>query len=269
MAHSFSEVGKQRRLDGLFDKHARKTVIVPLDDSLISGPYLGLANLRSTIGKVVAAKPNGILCFAGLAKQYANELGSIPLIINLSASSTRQNHTLKVMATRIESALALGASAVAVHVNVSSRYESRMLQQLGRVVDECDTLGIPVLAIAYPRTERDNRDDNYVDLKEHDGSAYTDLVCHCVRIAAELGADVIKTQFTGDKASFSRVIEASGDVPVLIAGGQQVAENAALSIAREALAGGAAGISFGRNVFNRSDPQHFINELKRVVLGRE
>ena len=81
----------------------------------------------------------------------------------------------------------------------------------------------------------------------------------------ELGADVIKTQYTGSPETFEKVVEATRPVPVFIAGGPLCSEPAALSAARGAIAAGASGVSFGRNVFERDDPARMLRLLHSAV----
>ena len=266
--NSFSSVGKTKRVSRLFDIGSKRTVIVPIDDSLIFGPYDGLADPSQKVKQIAEAKPNGILAFAGVFREFSESLSDIGTIINLTASTVRSIHTRKVLINTLESAIALDPEAVAVHVNVTSTYESEMLTNLGVVSRECEPFGVPLMAIMYPRKERGDKDDNYDDLKRQSPEEYTKLVCHCVRIAADLGADLIKTQFTGTAASFQKVVKACWPIPVVVAGGPLTDPKSMLKNAFAAIEGGAAGVSFGRNVFNRTDSRQIITALKQLVYSR-
>ena len=107
---------------------------------------------------------------------------------------------------------------------------------------------------------------NYEDLKKENEAGYTKLVCHCVRIAFELGADIIKTQFTGSAESFSKVVEAANGTPVLIAGGKMKDENELYAMVSDSIKAGGAGVSIGRNVFNREDSLEVIERLRKIVF---
>lgn len=266
--NSFSSAGKAKRLSRLLDGTSKRTVIVPIDDSLIFGPYDGLADLSLKIKQMAEAKPNGILAFAGVFREFSETLSGIGAIINLTASTVRSMHTRKVLINNLQSAIALDPEAVAVHVNVTSAYESEMLNNLGLVSRECESFGVPLMAIMYPRREEGDKDDNYDDLKKKSPEAYTRLVCHCTRIAADLGADLIKTQFTGTAPSFQKVIEACWPIPVVVAGGPLTDPKSMLKNAFAAIEGGAIGVSFGRNVFNRTDSRQIITALKQLVYCR-
>jgi DhnA family fructose-bisphosphate aldolase class Ia len=258
-------IGKSRRLSRLLDKKSGRTVIVPIDDSLIFGPFNGLENLSVKIKQIAEAKPNGILAYQGVFKGFAESLRDIGGIINLTASSVRSIHTRKVLIGDVNNLLLLDPEAVAVHVNVTSTYESEMIKNLGQISMQCDSLGIPLMAIMYPRKELEGGDENYDNLKNENPKQYTDLVCHCVRIAADLGADIIKTKYTGSIKSFNQVIKACWPIPVVVAGGPLIDSKQMIKNAYEAVEGGATGISFGRNVFNRKDSRKFILALKEIV----
>ena len=106
---------------------------------------------------------------------------------------------------------------------------------------------------------------NYQELRKADPDRYSQLVAHAARIGMELGADVIKTQYTGSPETFERVVEATRPVPVVIAGGPLCSESEVLSAARGAITAGARGVSFGRNVFERKDPTHMLRLLQSAV----
>ena len=263
---SFASIGKEKRLSRLFDQRTKRTVITPIDDSLIFGPYDGLTNISSKIEQIAEAAPNAILTYQGLVRQKHQLFLSIGTIINLTASTSRIQHTNKVIISNVLEAVRLDADAVAVHVNITSQYESNMLVNLGKIISESQPLGIPVLAIMYPRKEVDGFDDNYEKLLLSNPNEYTKLVSHAVRIAADLGADIIKTKYTGSPETFLRVVEACKPVPVVIAGGPLLPFKDMLEIASGAMKGGAAGVSFGRNIFNRQDSRNTINALKKIVF---
>jgi len=257
-------IGKLRRLNRIFPS-SDKCIIVPIDDSLISYAHEGLTSLQDKILDIQSARPNGILCYEGTALLIHDF--HVPIIINITASTIHSSHTNKVLISCVENALRCDASAVAVHINISSKYESEMLRNLGVVSSECNKYGMPLMVIAYPRREGDNDDDNYEELKNVDNEAYTHLVSHCVRVAFELGADIIKTQFTGSVDSFREVVKAGVNKPVLIAGGKFTTEESLYKMVQDAMTAGGAGVSIGRNVFNRNNSSEIIDNIKGIVFS--
>lgn len=257
-------IGKRRRLHRILGASG-KAVIVPLDDNLISSYNIGLQDLKEKITAIEAARPNGILCYYGTASLLSDL--TIPMIINITASTVQSQHTKKELISSVLQAVSIDASAVAVHINISSKYESEMLHNLGNVAESCNKYGMPLLAIIYPRKESDIGDENYLELKQKNVVDYTKIVSHCVRIAFELGADLIKTQYTGDAQSFSQVVNAANGRPVLIAGGSLCEEQQLYEMVKGATEAGAAGVSIGRNVFNRSNSEEIINIIRKIIFS--
>ena len=262
---TFADSGKRRRLARLFRHSDGRAVILSIDDGLISGPGNRLSNLPKFFSTIGSCLPDGVLLFAGVLSRYWSALGAAATIVNVTASTNRATHTRKVLCTDVEAAVAAGADLVAVHVNVTSRHEGEMFRTLSTVVRKAETFGVPVFAIMYPRREGDGDDDNYQELKKTEPDRYSQLVAHAARIGMELGADVIKTQYTGSPETFERVVEATSPVPIVIAGGPLCSEPDALSAASGAIAAGASGASFGRNVFERNDPARMLRLLHSTV----
>jgi fructose-bisphosphate aldolase/2-amino-3,7-dideoxy-D-threo-hept-6-ulosonate synthase len=264
---TLSAAGKRRRLARLLSPDTGKTVIVPIDDSLIFGPASGLEQPDSKLNKIIAAEPEAILAFPGIFRRNL-ALGKTGLILNLTASTIRSHHTRKVQVGAVEQAIQLGADAVAVHVNIGSKYESEMLAILGAVARQADHFGLALLAIMYPRTETNGGDDNYENLQKENPREYSALVAHAARVATDLGADLIKTKYTGSPDSFRPVVDGCSPVPVVVAGGPVSSPRHMLNVAHEVVLAGGAGVSFGRNVFTRINPGSFISAVRAVVHQR-
>ena len=263
-------IGKVRRLQHIFSRDG-KCLIVPIDDSLISGPKKGLSSLDSKIMQISAARPSAVLTYLGSASLLRHS--EVPLILNLTASTVQSNHTNKVLISTVEQALTIDADAVAVHMNFSSKYESDMLSNIVQVKEKCDRYGMPLMILAYPRSECgegiNTIDQNYEALKVEAPAEYTEKVAHCVRIAFELGADIIKTQYTGTTDTFKRVVQSAQGVPVVIAGGHELDDDLVLSMVEGAMSAGASGISIGRNIFDRRSSDKMIHAIGRIVFNSE
>jgi DhnA family fructose-bisphosphate aldolase class Ia len=260
--------GKSVRLSRILNKTTGKTVIIPVDNALLSGPEGGLRNIETKLGQIIDGKADAILGFYGLFARHAELLRSVPCIMNLTASTTRQTHTRKVVVGTVEQAVAMGMDAVSVHVNISSRYESEMLKILADISRDCSRFGMPLLAHMYPRTEKENgEDDGYPELLRDEPEEYTKLVRHVVRVGVELGADIIKTPYTGSIDSFKTVTESAFGVPVVMAGGQKLSDSEILQKTSEAMQAGAAGVCVGRNVFDRDKAKQMVFALRKAVHG--
>jgi 2-amino-4,5-dihydroxy-6-oxo-7-(phosphonooxy)heptanoate synthase len=142
----------------------------------------------------------------------------------------------------VEEAVQLGADAVSVHVNLGSLDEGRQIADLATVSEACEQWNVPLLAMVYPRGPqiRDCHDP--------------DLVAHAVTLAADLGADIVKTVGVGSVAAMADIVAAC-PVPVIVAGGPPLGTAVELrSYVSDALRGGAAGVAMGRNIFQAADP---------------
>ncbi|MDD1706850.1 MAG: fructose-bisphosphate aldolase, partial [Methanoregulaceae archaeon] len=158
----------------------------------------------------------------------------------------------KVLVNSVTNALKMGADAVSVHINIGADSEARMLVDLGNVAIDCMEWGMPLLAMMYPRGRKISDEHN----AEH--------VALAARVAAELGADMVKTVYTGDPDSFRNVTRGC-PVPVVVAGGSKTDDYSTLEMIEGAMAGGATGISIGRNAFQHRTPAQFIRSAALIV----
>ena len=258
-------LGKKKRLDRIFRDNG-KTFIVPMDDLLICGADYQLSNYKEKIALLGEMGVDAVLGFPGVFNQFYSELKNKSWIMNMTTSTMRQDHTNKALSFTLKNAVSMGCDAVAVHVNITSPTEGKMIQNLAMLSCECQEVGMPLLAIIYARKPGDKGlDDNYLEMKTNNNDEYTRLIAHACRIAVEVGADLIKTNYTGNTESFKRVIYSAGDVPVVIAGGSMVSEEDAILNVVGAMDAGAAGVCLGRNFFYRNDLLTFYNKVNDII----
>lgn len=245
------ESGKKRRMRRIF-RSDNKTVVVPMDHGVTIGPVKGLENMQTTIDKLLLGGVDAVLINRGIAKKV--DTPNIGLIIHLSGITTHcPDPNNKVQIGSVDDAVRLGADAVSVHINVGAKQEDSMLATLGKVACDCDDFGMPLLAMMYPRGP---------SIKD---SHATDIVAHAARLGAELGADIIKTNYTGDVESFKTVID-SCPVPVIIAGGPKMETSRdVLQMVKDSITAGGAGLSIGRNVFQHENPTKIVKALSAIV----
>lgn len=263
---NFYTTGKFLRLPFLYDG-TKPIIIAPIDDHLIFGPKGGLEVASEKLKLITNAQPDAVLTFCGTLNRNPLLFQRVPAIVNLSASTTISLHTRKCPIHSVELAVKLNASAVAYHINIASEWAPEMIADAGRMVAEASKYDLPTLCIAYPRGERGSGDENFEALKKSDPDRYADMIAHCVSVSVDLGFDIIKTYFTDNINSFRKVSEASCGVPVVIAGGELKSEEHAVERAFDALDAGAAGVSFGRNVFGRDNPSTIIDKIRSWQAG--
>ncbi len=223
-----------------------------MDHGTTLGPISGLLVMQETVSMLLDGGVDAVVLNRGMAKH--TNTGNAGLIVHLSGS-TKYGPDLhrKVQVCSVLQALRLGADAVSVHVNIGSQHEEEMLVSLSRVVDDCDEYGVPLLAMMYPRGPR-IKDEHALE-----------MVAHVARLGAELGADLIKTNYTGTIESFKEVVQ-SCHVPVVIAGGPEAETlEEVLQMAYDSIKAGGSGLSIGRNVFQNKNPTAMTRALTAIV----
>ena len=144
-------LGKSRRLRRLFSATSQRSIIVPLDDGLIFGPFNGLQNLDNITAELKGSAANAVLAFPGTFRAQADDLQELGWIVNLTASTIQSAHTRKILVGTAEQAVRASADAIAVHVNITDEHQGDMLRNLGQMIRECEQFQLPVVAIMYPR----------------------------------------------------------------------------------------------------------------------
>jgi predicted phospho-2-dehydro-3-deoxyheptonate aldolase len=248
-------IGKKIRLERIMDRNSGRTVIVPMDHGVTVGPIKGLINMSGVINEVVEGGANAIVIHKGMVGSGHRGSGKdVGLIIHLSASTIiSPDPNAKVQVCSIEEAIKSGADAVSIHVNLGAETDMFMLENMGAVSEACEEWGMPLLAMMYTRGDKIK---NEFDVE---------LIKQAARVGAELGADLIKVNYTGSTDSFKEVIEGC-PVPVIIAGGEKVeTEEDLFKIVSESLKSGGAGVSIGRNIFQYKCPVKMVQAIGKMV----
>ncbi|MFX1275149.1 MAG: 2-amino-3,7-dideoxy-D-threo-hept-6-ulosonate synthase [Promethearchaeota archaeon] len=248
-------IGKQIRLERIINRENKRTIIVPMDHGLTVGPIKGIdKDLGEIVNKIALGGANAVLGHIGIPlyahRGYGPDIG---LIIHLSGStSLSPESNYKVLVNTVLEAVKLGADGVSLHINIGTKSDPEMLETLGTVSRECREYGMPLLAMMYPRGE--NIKDEYD----------VEVVKIAARVAAELGVDIVKTNWTGDPDSFKEVVEGCM-APVIIAGGEKAGIRGILEITKQSLEVGGAGVAYGRNVFQADNPSKVVRALYLIV----
>ncbi|NPA51407.1 MAG: class I fructose-bisphosphate aldolase family protein [Aquificae bacterium] len=249
-------VGKRVRLERIMNRDTGKTVIVPMDHGVSSGPMEGLIDVKSTVQKVAEGGANAIILHKGIVEQGHRGKGKdVGLIVHMSASTDLSlNKDDKVLVCTVEEAVKLGADGVSIHVNIGAEDEKQMLRDFGEVSKACMEWQMPLIAMMYYRGPKV---ENPFD---------PEAIAHIARIGAELGADIVKVPYTGSPDSFRQVVEGT-PVPVVIAGGPKVNSDRELlqMIYDAVVVAGSAGLSVGRNIFQHADVSKITSVLSKIV----
>jgi len=245
--------GTRARLDriGTDDRY----VVVPMDHGITIGATQGLKDIESTIDGITRGGADAVLTQRGIADRVHPNLNGAGYIAHLNGSTAiGPDENDKRRTGTVEDAIRAGADAVSFHINVGSQYEHEQIAALAELTGEAERYGLPVLAMTYARGP---------DI-DPDAEAYNQAVGHAVRLGEELGADVVKTAYTGDADSFAHVVE-STSLPVVIAGGSKGTDEDTLSMVRGAMDAGAAGVSMGRSIFQHDEPEKITRAVASVV----
>ena len=227
-------------------------VVIPMDHGITLGPVTGLADIESTIDAVTRGGADAVLTQKGIAPRVHDSKNGAGYVVHLNGSTViGPDANDKRTTGSLKAAVRAGADAVSFHINVGSTHEREQIEELAALTDEAAEYGLPVLAMTYARGS---------DVDESDPEA----LAHAARLGEELGADLIKTGYSGDAESFERV-PAGTRLPVLIAGGSPDGDLESLRAVRGAMDAGAAGVSMGRTVFQHDDPEKMARAVSLVV----
>ena len=223
--------------------------MLAVDHGYFMGPTHKLEEPRKTIEPLLAYS-DAIMCTRGVLRTSIDPESSVPIVLRVSggASVIGDSLTNEAITTSLNDALRLNVSAMALSIFVGSAHEHQTLTNLGKLVNEGEEHGIPVLAVTAVGKELDKRDARYLA-----------LAC---RIAAELGAHFVKTYYCED---FGKVVKGC-PVPLVVAGGPKLeTELDAFQLARDATQEGAVGVDMGRNIWQSEHPVPMIRAIREIV----
>jgi len=253
-----SEVAKKHRVGRLINRGTGRIFIAALDHGLQHGPHLkGIGRIRDTLNKIMKGEPDAVILNPGNVKSvFPYFAGNVGLIVKLTAFTPFNPHFDAPIGS-VEEAVKLGADAVSVGFLFGNKYERQveLSRSTALFVEECLEWGIPLFIHAYPRGEEIPKGEWYK----------AERVMYASRAAAELGADYIKTSYTGDLESFRNVVQVC-PVPVIQAGGSKVESDLKfLRMVEDSIEAGAIGVAVGRNLFSHERPDAMAKAIKMVV----
>jgi len=263
-----SDCGKKVRLCRVLGGAGHRALVVAFDHALVLGPIPGTQDPLRQIRRFADAEVDAVLLSLGLIRHFADS----PLPRRLPALIARIDWTTvwsamanngegqlrSSLLARPEDALRHGADAVVTYMVVGTGdadFESKEIARTAEVARECERIGVPLIVESLARGQN----------VENPGDARW-LNLH-TRMAAEIGADAVKTDYTGDLVSMKSVVE-NCPIPILVLGGsRQGSDEAALEAVRNAVRAGAAGVFFGRNVFQAADMERFLRHARSILDG--
>ena len=243
------EWGMQNRLNRLIQKDG-KALFLPIDHGYFQGPTRNLEKPGETI-KPLIPFADAIMMTRGVLRNCIDPSIKKPIILRVSGGNSVVGDDLsnEGQITSITEILRLNASAVSMSIYVGGKYEHQTLMNFARLVDQCEDYGIPVMAVTAVGRELEKRTARYLGL--------------CSRIAAELGARVVKTYYCEE--DFHKIVDGC-PVPVVIAGGPKVdTAFEVFEFVYDGIQSGAIGVNLGRNIWQHKYPVAVMQAIRGVI----
>jgi putative autoinducer-2 (AI-2) aldolase len=240
--------GMQNRISQIIKPKTGRTVMLAVDHGYFLGPTTRLENPRKTIEPLLDYA-DALMPTKGVLRTCVDANTATPIVLRVSGGNSILSEELsnEDITTSVEDALRLNVAAMAMSIYVGSTYEHKTLINLSKLTDEAQRFGMPVVAVTAVGKDM-VRDSRYLAL--------------CCRIAAELGASIVKTYYTDD---FHHVVEGC-PVPLVVAGGKKMeTEMDVFELVSSAVNEGAVGVDMGRNIWQNDYPVAMIKAVRAVV----
>jgi DhnA family fructose-bisphosphate aldolase class Ia len=265
-----SSCGKKIRLNRIV-RPGHKSLVIAFDHALVLGPIAGTENPSQQVQRFTDAGVDAILLNIGLIRGCLDSLlgDRMPGIIaridwttlwgvpNGNGTGLDTSGDLRsCMLANPEDAMRHGADAVLTYLPVGtgdSDFEAQEIARNAKVARECERVGMPMIVETLARGKNVKNPSDPAWLKLH------------TRMAVELGADIVKTDYAGDPQAMREVVEAC-PIPILVLGGSRYSSDAeALALIHGVAAAGAAGVFFGRNVFQADNMSAFLRNARAAL----
>ncbi len=239
--------GMKNRLARIIKPESGHALMLAVDHGYFLGPTTGLEEPAKTIRPLIPFT-DSLMLTRGVLRRCVDPQQTVPIVLRVSGGNSVLDEDLsrEDITVSIEEAIRLNVSAMALSVYVGSPYQHKTLVNLSRLIDLGEQYGIPVLAVTAVGKDM-VRDERYLS-----------LAC---RIAAELGAHIVKTYYCED---FDKLVKKC-PIPVVIAGGKKIPELDALKLTYDAIHDGAVGVDMGRNIFQAESPVAMIQAVRTIV----
>jgi len=239
--------GMKNRLARVFNPETGRTVMLAVDHGYFQGPTTGLERIDLNIVPLIP-ECDALFCTRGILRSTIPADSTRPMVLRASGGpSILKELSDEQIAMDMEDAVRLNAAGVGIQVFIGGEFETRSIHNMTRLVDAGLRVGMPVMGVTA--VGKDLARD----------AKYFRLAC---RIIAELGAQMVKTYYVDEDFE---TVTSSCPVPIVMAGGKKIAELDALTMAYNAVQGGASGVDMGRNIFQADSPTAMIRAVNAVV----
>jgi DhnA family fructose-bisphosphate aldolase class Ia len=246
--------GKSRRMSRLFVGEHKLCLLSPLDHGGWLGPVPGIDRPRRITEAVIRGGANALLASPGFLRAVAPVVPpaiGLVLRVSLTAGLSEQG-TQETPIASLETAIRMDADAVVVSVFFGRSGDLEIYRWLAALIDASQQYEMPVVAEMMPPAER---------------SYEADAIAHATRIGMEIGADVVKTNYCGQREAFRHIVDAAA-VPIIVAGGPaQGDDDSTVALVRDCISAGAAGVAIGRRVWQSPDPAALTAKIRSAMLA--
>jgi len=224
-------------------------MFLPVDHGYFQGPTRKLEKPAETVAPLMEYA-DALFVTRGVLRACMEPATTKPVILRVTGGPTVVGPDLanEEITTSVREVIRLNAAAVGVSVFIGTEYEKQTLLNLAKLVNECEEYGIPVMAVTAVGKELEKRSARYLGL--------------CCRVAAELGAKVVKTYWCED---FDKVTGGC-PVPVVMAGGPKCeTEKEVLDFVADGMDRGAIGVNLGRNIWQSPHPVPMMRSIRSII----
>jgi class I fructose-bisphosphate aldolase len=240
-------LGSPRRTARITAEDGR-SLIVAFDHGIGGANYAGMASPGRTLDDVISAGADAVLTTIGMAEAFGSKLNRVGLILNLDLATGNEEAAVRAV-------MAVGAEMGKFIMTPSNPAVPDSIGHAQHLAAVCHEWGLPLMVepipVSFSATE--------FHTPEKIGQA--------ARIACEIGADIVKMQFTGDAASFQEVMAALYRPVVILGGPERSDDRGVLQGIHDAMNAGAIGVAIGRNIWNRERPAHMVAALGAIIHG--
>jgi putative autoinducer-2 (AI-2) aldolase len=250
MVNAYLDIGIQSRMNRIISPKDSRVVMLAIDHPYFQGPTTGLRNMSKTI-KTLLPYCDCLMTTRGAVRSNiaVEDVGSKPIMLRATGGNSVLNEDLsdERLTVTIKEAIRMDAAGLAISVFIGSANQQQTILNLTEMINQADEYGIPVLAVTAVGKNM-ARDLRYL--------AFASRICQ------DAGARIIKTYYCED---FSKLVEAVSPAAVVVAGGKHTSPPEALQMAYDSVQAGAAGVDFGRNIFQDENPLGMIKAIRSVV----
>ena len=201
-------------------------------------------------------KYTGIILQKGIAKKYKKEIkdSKVPLIIKLNGKTNLvKGDPISRQLCTVKEAVKLGATALGYTIYLGSKHETIMMQEFEKIQRQAHKQNLPTIAWIYPRG------------KSVKGKSKKELMAYSARVGLEIGADIIKINYSGNPTDLNWAVKSAGKTKIVIAGGIKKGEKILLQQVKEIMKSGAIGLAIGRNIWQNKEPLKITNKIKKIL----